>query len=161
MEKKLITPQFVEALKNYPLYSQEGKGKNAVCVAVLFIGGIRWFVLEGQTEGNDFILFCIACGLCETEYSYVSANELEGVEVDGSKYGLDGKFYVCQDKGFTPTKLKNIKDNDLQNFLHRIYSMSPFSKNIQRDDTAFRSATDMGHTLGTGHCNSESLRPAG
>ena len=56
MTNKLITSQFMEAIKNFPLYSQEGKGKDAICVAVFTIGHIRWFVLEGQTEGNDFIL---------------------------------------------------------------------------------------------------------
>ena len=66
MTNKLITPQFMEAIKNFPLYSQEKKGKDAICVAVFTIGRIRWFVLEGQTEGNDFMLFTIVCGLCET-----------------------------------------------------------------------------------------------
>lgn len=50
MTNKLITPQFMEAIKNFPLYSQEEKGKDAICVAVFTIGHIRWFVLEGQTE---------------------------------------------------------------------------------------------------------------
>lgn len=49
MTNKLITPQFMEAIKNFPLYSQEEKGKDAICVAVFTIGHIRWFVLEGQT----------------------------------------------------------------------------------------------------------------
>lgn len=56
MTNKLITPQFMEVIKNFPLYSQEEKGKDAICVAVFTIGRIRWFVLEGQTEGNDFML---------------------------------------------------------------------------------------------------------
>lgn len=115
-------PQFMEAIKNFPLYSQEEKGKDAICVAVFTIGRIRWFVLEGQTEGNDFMLFTIVCGLCETEYGYVSANELEKIEIDGTKYGINDKFHVCQVKGFTPTKLKNIQDNELRSFLHRLYS---------------------------------------
>lgn len=122
MTNKLITPQFMEAIKNFPLYSQEEKGKDAICVAVFTIGHIRWFVLEGQTEENDFMLFTIVCGLCETEYGYVSANELEKIEIDGSKYGINDKFHVCQVKGFTPTKLKNIQDNELRSFLHRLYS---------------------------------------
>lgn len=91
-------------------------------MAVFTIGRIRWFVLEGQTEGNDFMLFTIVCGLCETEYGYVSANELEKIEIDGTKYGINDKFHVCQLKGFTPTKLKNIQDNELRSFLHRLYS---------------------------------------
>ena len=122
MTNKLITPQIIKALKNYPLYSQEGKGIEAICVAVFQIGRIKWYILEGQYEGDDFILFAVVCGMCETEYGYVSANELEKIEIDGSKYGINDKFHVCQVKGFTPTKLKNIQDNELRSFLHRLYS---------------------------------------
>lgn len=121
MERKLITPQLAEALKNYPLYSQDGKGKEAMCIAVLSIGNIKWFVLEGQQEGNDITLFAIVCGIYETEYGYVSANELESIEVNGYEYGLDGKFYVCQDLNFSPTKLKDIRNDELQDFLNRLY----------------------------------------
>lgn len=122
MTNKLITPQIIKALKNYPLYSQEGKGIEAICVAVFQIGRIKWYILEGQYEGDDFILFAVVCGMCETEYGYVSANELEKIEIDGSKYGINDKFHVCQVKGFTPTKLKNMQDNELRSFLHRLYS---------------------------------------
>ena len=121
MTNKLITPQFMEAIKNFPLYSQEEKGKDAICVAVFTIGRIRWFVLEGQTEGNDFMLFTIVCGLCETEYGYVSANGLTSIEIDGAKFGMDCKFHVCQDNRFRPMKLKDIHHADLQEFLNRIY----------------------------------------
>ena len=48
MASRLITPVLEEILKSYPLYSQDGKGKDAVCVAIFFIGHVRWFVLEGQ-----------------------------------------------------------------------------------------------------------------
>ena len=51
MASRLITPVLEEILKSYPLYSQDGKGKDAVCVAIFFIGHVRWFVLEGQPEG--------------------------------------------------------------------------------------------------------------
>ena len=54
MASRLITPVLEEILKSYPLYSQDGKGKDAVCVAIFFIGHVRWFVLEGQPEGNKY-----------------------------------------------------------------------------------------------------------
>ena len=60
-----------------------------MCVAVPSIGNIKWFVLEGQQEGNDTTLFAIVCGIYETEYGYVPANELESIEVNGYKYGFD------------------------------------------------------------------------
>lgn len=122
MTNRLITPQFMEALKDFPLYSQERKGDEAICVAVFYIGRIRWYVLEGQREGNDFVLFAVVCGMCETEYGYVSANELESIEIDGRKFGIDRKFHVCQDPNFRPTQLKDIPNPDLQFFLNRLYS---------------------------------------
>ena len=37
---RLKIPQLEEALKGFPLYSQDGKGKNAVCCAIFALGGI-------------------------------------------------------------------------------------------------------------------------
>lgn len=116
----MITPTLEEKLNFYPLYSQDVKGKNAVCVAIFFIGHVRWFVLEGQLEGNDTTLFTIVCGLHETEYDYTSVNEMESVKVDGSKYGVDEIFQEEQLDGFKPVKLKSIPDEDLQAFLHKM-----------------------------------------
>lgn len=59
MTNRLITPQFMEAMKDFPLYSQERKGDEAICVAVFYIGRIRWYVLEGQQEGDDFVFFAV------------------------------------------------------------------------------------------------------
>lgn len=50
---RLLTPQLKEALQGYPLYSQDGKGKDAVCCAIFALGSVRWFILEGETEGED------------------------------------------------------------------------------------------------------------
>ena len=66
----------IERAQNYPLYSQDGNGKFAKCISILHIGNIRWYILEGQKEGDDFIMFGIACGMVETEYGYISLNEL-------------------------------------------------------------------------------------
>ena len=63
MTSRLITPQLAEQFKLYPLYSQDGKKKDAICQCVFFIGKVRWYVLEGQPEGNDFTLFSIVVGL--------------------------------------------------------------------------------------------------
>ena len=41
-----IPSAFSEALEGYPLYSQDGKGKEAVCRAVFALGSVRWFILE-------------------------------------------------------------------------------------------------------------------
>lgn len=35
---RLLTPKFEGAIKDYPLYSQDGKARDAVCVAIFTIG---------------------------------------------------------------------------------------------------------------------------
>ena len=76
---RLITPDLEKAMKDYPLYSQDSKKKDALCIAVFFIGSARWYILEGQREYDDFVLFGIIVGLAETEYGYISANEMASV----------------------------------------------------------------------------------
>ena len=82
MTSRLITPKLAELFKQYPLYSQDGKKKDAVCLCVFFIGKVRWYVLEGQPEGDDFTLFSIIVGLAGTEYGYASVKEMESISVD-------------------------------------------------------------------------------
>ena len=38
---RLITPELTEALSSYPLYSQDAKKKDALCIAVFYLGNIR------------------------------------------------------------------------------------------------------------------------
>jgi len=111
---RLMTTQ----LAGYPLYSQDGKGKEAVCRAVFALGSVRWFILEGNREDDDVILFGIVVGLMEDEYGYISLNELSDVELDLSAQGL-GKLQVRQQKNFKPVPLKQIQDSRLQEFLAR------------------------------------------
>ena len=115
---RLMTPMLEEALKGYPLYSQDGKGKDAVCRAVFALGSVRWFILEGETEGNDTILFGIVVGLMEDEYGYISLNELSEVELDLTAQGL-GKLQVRQQMNFQPAPLCRLTDHRLQRFLAR------------------------------------------
>ena len=113
---RLMTPRLEEALKGYPLYSQDGRGKEAVCVAIFALGAVRWFILEGEVQNNDTVLFGIVVGLVEDEYGYVSLNELSDVTLDLTAQGL-GKLQVRQQTNFRPTKLKNLQDYRLQRFL--------------------------------------------
>lgn len=42
---RLVTPELREALSDYPLYSQDAKGKDALCIAVFPLAisvGILW-----------------------------------------------------------------------------------------------------------------------
>lgn len=113
-----MTSQLEEALKGFPLYSQNGKGKDAVCCAVFALGSVRWFILEGEAEENDIILFGIVIGLMEDEYGYISLNELSEIELDLTAQGL-GKLQVRQQPNFQPTELRLLNDKRLQRFLAR------------------------------------------
>ena len=115
---RLMTPQLEEALKGFPLYSQNVKGKEAVCRAVFALGSVRWFILEGEAEENDIILFGIVIGLMEDEYSYISLNELSEIELDLTAQGL-GKLQIRQQPNFQPTELRLLNDKRLQRFLAR------------------------------------------
>ena len=117
---RLITSELTEALSGYPLYSQDEKKKDAICIAVFYLGNIRWYILEGQPEGDDFTLDGIGTGRQETEYGYQSANEMASVTYDASEYGL-GTLRIEQDKQFKPCTLAEIEDEDLQTFLSRLY----------------------------------------
>lgn len=117
---RLITPSFEALLKNYPLYSQDAKKKDAVCIALLHLGNIRWYILEGQTCENDPTLYGIVAGLAETEYGYFSIPELETFSYDATAYGL-GTLTIEHVQDFKPCSLEEIKDTELQAFLSRLY----------------------------------------
>ncbi len=116
----LLTSEVKEVFEGHELYSQDGRKKDAKCIAVFRIGNIRWYFIEGQTEGEDFIFYGVVLGLVATEYGYVSANEMASITIDASKYGL-GILHVEQDKEFEPCKLSAIEDAELQEFLADLY----------------------------------------
>ena len=121
MENRLVTDKVKTLLADYPLYSQDAKQKDAVCHCVFRIGHIRWYILEGQAEGDDFTFYGIVLGLFETEYGYVSANEMQSIKIDASKKGW-GTLQVEPDLQFEPCKLSEIDDDELQNFLRMLYN---------------------------------------
>ncbi len=120
MGNRLLTEELVKAFKSHQLYSQEGKKKDATCICVFHIGNIKWYVLEGQQEGEDFTIYSIVVGMGDTEFGYASLNEMEQIQI---RTGLP----ICpiakieQDKTFRPTKLKDIKDAEVRSFLCKIY----------------------------------------
>ena len=117
---RLITPSVQALFKGSELYSQDGKKREATCKACFSIGNIRWYMLEGQQQGNDFTIYGIVVGLHETEYGYVSANEMAQISIDASRYGL-GTLQVRQNTSFVPCMLSEIQDPELQSFLSRMY----------------------------------------
>ena len=119
-QNRLLTSEVKAAFEGHELYSQDGKKKDAKCIAVFHIGNIRWYFIEGQTDGEDFIFYGVVLGLVATEYGYVSANEMASITIDASKYGL-GILQVEQNKEFKSCKLSEIEDEELQEFLSNLY----------------------------------------
>ena len=121
-ENRLLTPELLEALANYPLYSQENK---KVCdlqaVALFRIGSIRWYVLEGNAEGDRFTFFTLVCGMADCpELGYTDAGELASIAVDASRYGMPGiTLTVERVEDFNPCRLAEIEDEEVKNYVSR------------------------------------------
>lgn len=108
---ELITKQLERELKQFPLYSQDGKGRKAKVLAKFFCGGFTWYVLE--YDGKD-TFFGIVIGL-ESEYGYFSLRELQHVK---NKWGLG----VERDIYFKPDTLENAAKTE--------YYLEEFIKNF-------------------------------
>ena len=121
-ENRLLTSQLLEALASYPLYSQESKHlPDLMAVALLRIGSIRWYILEGSAEGNRFTFFTLVCGMSEgAELGYTDAGELADIAVDASRYGLPGVLLtVEQAEDFQPCRLADMDDEDVKRYCDR------------------------------------------
>lgn len=104
-ENRLLTSELLEALASYPLYSQEQKKVGDLFAVALFrIGLIRWYVLEGNAEGDRFTFYTLVCGMDEMpELGYTDSDELAGVAVDCARYGFPGAVYrVEREEDFPP-----------------------------------------------------------
>lgn len=121
-ENRLLTSELLEALASYPLYSQESKHlPDLMAVALLRIGSIRWYILEGNAEGDRFTFFTLVRGMGDdAELGYTDAGEVAGIAVDASRYGLPGVLLtVEQVKDFKPCRLADIDDEDVKMFCSR------------------------------------------
>ena len=121
-ENRLLTSELLEVLASYPLYSQEHKSApELVAVALFRIGCIRWYVLEGNAEGDRFTFFTLVCGMADgPELGYTDAENLAGVAVAASPYGMPGiLLQVEQVEGFTPCRLADIDDDDVKRYVAR------------------------------------------
>ena len=121
-ENRLLTSELLEALASYPLYSQEHKEvSDLFAVALLHIGNIRWYILEGNADGDRFTFFTLVCGMSEdTELGYTDAGELASIAVDASRYGLPGILLTVERaEDFKPCRLLDIDDEDVQKYVAR------------------------------------------
>ena len=90
-------------------------------VALLHIGNIRWYILEGNAEGDRFTFFTLVCGMSEdAELGYTDAGELASIAVDASRYGLPGILLTVERaEDFRPCRLGDIDDEDVKNYVAR------------------------------------------
>lgn len=114
---ELLTKAIKEQLSKYPLYSQDGKGKDAICLAKFFIcaGAWTWYVLESDKEFNE-MFGVIINGYGEGEYGYFTMQELESLKLGFPPFG---DLKVERDIAFKPMKLSEISDPYLKKFLTR------------------------------------------
>lgn len=112
---KLITKEIEKRLEKYPLYSQDGKKKEAIAVAKFFlcVGAWSWFILEADLQ-NNLAYGVVISGNGEAEYAYINLTELQTFR---SKLGLT----IERDISFSPTPLKDIDNEYLQKFLAKMY----------------------------------------
>ena len=121
-ENRLLTSELLDTLASYPLYSQEHKKVSDLhAVALLRIGNIRWYILEGNAEGDRFTFFTLVCGLADCpELGYTDAGELAGIAVDASRYGLPGVLLTVERaEDFKPCRLGDIEDEDVKSYVAR------------------------------------------
>lgn len=101
---KLITKQIEKQLSKYPLYSQDGKGDEAVVVCKFFapVGSFTWYVTEGEKqEDGDWTFFGLVVNDYGKEYGYFTLSELENIKLT---FGLT----IERDVYFEPTKLNKL-----------------------------------------------------
>lgn len=132
MKNRLLTAELLEALKPFPLYSQEEtRIHEQKALAAFAIGPIRWYITEGSREGNTFTFFGLVCGMSDTpELGYINADELAAVRTSAYPYGFPKGIELCvapvQD--FKPCKLKEIEDPRVKHYCDR---MEAFYRRIE------------------------------
>ena len=113
-QSKVLNAEARDLLSKYPLYTQDGKGGEAVAVLRLFLTGsaATFYVLEGEPAGTntkgreDWTLYGVS-NMGEAEgfrYGYFGLAELEELNLYG------GLVHLERDEYFDPTPLKDIAE---------------------------------------------------
>jgi len=105
-KKNYNLPELLEIVKEYPLYSQDGKGGDALVIAKFFFpaSAATWYVTEGtpNKEGTDIEFFGYVENLVPggDELGYFTLSELSEV----TRFGL----FIERDSYFTKTRLGDL-----------------------------------------------------
>lgn len=80
---KLLTEELKKEFEKFPLYSQDGKGKETKVICKFFnpTGAGTWLVTEGSTiDGEDWEFFGFA-HITDGEFGYFTLKELESIRL--------------------------------------------------------------------------------
>lgn len=80
---ELMTKELERKFEWFPLYSQEGKGKDAEVVVKYFnpIGSGTWLITEGEKEADGDWLFFGYCHITDWEWGYVRLSALTSIKL--------------------------------------------------------------------------------
>ena len=87
---KLITKEIEKKIAKYPIYSQDGKGDNAVVICKFFPpwGGFSFYPIEGnKLENGDIEFFGLVTNCGEAELGYFTLSQLTSLK-DPYGWGL-------------------------------------------------------------------------
>ena len=90
---KLMTEEVEKRLKEFPLYSQDGKGMDSIVAVKYFnpFGAGTWLITEGEKQENgDWLLFGY-CHIFEWEWGYVMLSDLQTVGI------IERDLYISKD----------------------------------------------------------------
>ena len=79
----LLTDEIKELFKQYPLYSQDGKGMDSVVLVKYFnpCGAGTWLITEAEEQKDgDYLLFGY-CHIFCWEWGYVMLSELQNLKL--------------------------------------------------------------------------------
>lgn len=110
---KLISKEIERRLRRYPIYSQNGKGEEAIVIVKFFnpYGPGICLVTEGEKrEDGDWLFFGCVQLLDGFEWGYFKLSELSGLGMNVFGYQL----MVERDQYFKPKKLCEVREYQIR-----------------------------------------------
>lgn len=109
---QILAPADIEMLTtDYPLYSQDKKGGDALVLFRLCIGRASWYVTEGSWQEGDLVMFGLV-DLLDVELGYFSLSEMQQININGHT--------IRKDTTFTPTPLCKLRGERVEEWLQRM-----------------------------------------
>ena len=78
---RLMTKELEKRFEKFPLYSQDGKGDEAIIAVKYFnpFGSGTWLITEGEKQEDGDWMFFGYCHIFDWEWGYVMLSELEKI----------------------------------------------------------------------------------